>query len=89
MAAAAVMSTGIAGGLESCHRDVLNFLQILRWRVASVEVKRWTAEGLLDAVRSWETVTSDLESLAEEIAKFITSGKFGTGAIVLVRREAL
>ena len=87
MAAAAMMSTGLASDLESCRRDVLNFLQMLRWRIASVEVKRWTAEGLLHAMRSWETVTGDLESLADEIAQFIAGSEIEAGAVVLVRRE--
>ncbi|MGA7763537.1 MAG: hypothetical protein WCA59_17465 [Candidatus Binataceae bacterium] len=81
------MSTGLTNDLESCHRDVLNFLRMPRWRIASVEVKRWTAEGLLHAVRKWETVTCDLDELAHEIAQFITGGEVETGAIVLVRPE--
>jgi hypothetical protein len=87
MAAAAMMSTGLATDLESCRGDVLNFLQALRWRIASVQVKRWTAEGLLHAVRNWETVTSDLETLTDEIAQFIAGSEIATGAVLLVRHE--
>jgi hypothetical protein len=88
MAAAAVMSTGLARDLESCRRDVLNFLQMLSWHIASVEVRRWTVEGLLHAVRKWGTVTSDIESLAEKIAQFVTGSEIAAGAIVVVQREA-
>src|ERR1700752_611047 len=100
MAAAAVMSTGVGGDLESCRTEVLSFLRMLSWRIASVEVKRWTAEGRLHAVRrwekvtndleglrKWEKVTSDLESLTEEIAEFIAGSEIRTGATVLVRRK--
>ena len=88
MAAAAVMSTGLTRDLESCRRDVLNFLRLLRWRIASVEVRRLTADGILHAVRKWETVADDLETLAQEIAQFSTGGEVETGAIVLVRKAS-
>jgi hypothetical protein len=88
MAADAMMSIGFCSDLESCRRDVANFLQWVRWRIASVEVRRLTAGGLLYAVRKWEAVTGDLETLAHEIAQFSTGGEVETGAIVLVRREA-
>ena len=88
MAAHAMMSTGFPTDLEACRRDVANFLQWMRWRIASVEVRRLTADGMLHAVRKWEVVTEDLESLAEEIAKFAAGSDLETGAIVLVRREA-
>ena len=83
-----MMSTGLASDLGSCRRDVENFFQVLRWRIASVEVKRWTAEGMVLAVRKWEAVAGDLDTLSHEIAQFITGGEIKTGAIVLVRREA-
>jgi hypothetical protein len=53
MAAVAVFSTGLANDveLESCRRDVLNFLLMLSWHIASVEVERWRIEGLLHAAR--------------------------------------
>jgi hypothetical protein len=86
MGAAAVLSTGSAADLDSCRQDVLNFLRTLSWRVASVEVERWRSEGLLHAVRRWETVTTDLEGLAQEIAQFVIENRrVKTGAIVLVR----
>ncbi len=88
MAATAIMSTGVVNDLESCRHDVLNFLQILCWQIASVEVKRWTVEGMLQAVRRWESVASDLENLAEEIAHFIAKSEVEARAVVLVRREA-
>jgi hypothetical protein len=81
------MSTGITSDLESCRRDVLNFLQMLRWRIASVEVKRWTADGMVLAVRRWQSeVSADLDELAHEIAWFITVSEVEAGATVLVRR---
>jgi hypothetical protein len=43
-------------------------------------------EVLLYAVRKRETVTTDLESLAQEIAQFITGSEVEAGATVLVRR---
>jgi hypothetical protein len=58
----------------------------VRWRIASVEVRRLTADGLLHAVRKWEAITGDLETLAREIAQFSTGGEVETGAIVLVRK---
>jgi len=88
VAAHAMMSTGFPTDLEACRRDVANFLHWMRWRIASVEVRRLTADGMLHAVRKWEVVTEDLESLAEEIAKFAAGSDLETGAIVLVRREA-
>jgi hypothetical protein len=87
MPAVAVLSTGPASDSESCRTDVLNFLQMLPSRLASVEVKRWSFGGLHHAVRKWETVTTDLESLAQEIAQFITGGEVEAGATVLVRRS--
>ena len=87
MAAHAMMSTGFCSDMESCRRDVANFLQWVRWRVDSVEVRRLTADGLLHAVRKWEAVTVDRETLAHEIAQFSTGGEVETGAIVLVLRE--
>jgi hypothetical protein len=47
-----------------------------------------TADGMLHAVRKWEAVTDDLETLAQEIAQLATGGEVETGAVVLVRREA-
>ena len=88
MAAQAMMSTGFCSDLESWSRDVANFFQWVRWRIASVEVRRLTADRVASAVRKWKAVTGDLETLAHEIAQFSTGGKVETGAIVLVRREA-
>jgi hypothetical protein len=88
MAADAMMSTGFGIDPESCRRDVANFLQWVRWRIASVEVRRLTADGVLHAVRNWEAAAGDLKTLAHEIAQFITGGEVETGAILLVRREA-
>jgi hypothetical protein len=85
MAAVAVFSTGFAGDLESCRRDVLDFLLMLSWHIASVEVERWKIEGLLHAVRRWESVTPDLEGLAKEIAHFIVGNEAIKTATVLVR----
>ena len=89
MAAHATMSTGFCSDLESCRRDVANFLlQWVRRRISAVEVRRLTSDGLLHDVRKWEAAaTGDLETLAHEIAQFATGGE-ETGAIVLVRREA-
>jgi hypothetical protein len=88
MEAVAMMSTGFCSDFESCRRDVANFLlQWVRRRISSVEVRRLTSDGLLHAVRKWEAaVTGDLESLAEEIAKFAAGSELETGAIVLVRK---
>lgn len=85
MAAVAVFSTGLASDLESCRREVLNFLLVLSWHIASVEVERWRSEGLLHAVHKWETVTTDLEGLAREIAQFIVGNEAVKTATVLVR----
>jgi hypothetical protein len=85
MAAAAILSTGLAGDLDSCRKDVLNFLRMVSWHIASVEVKRWRIEGLRHAVHKWETVPSDLESLAKEIAQFIVGSETVKTATILVR----
>jgi hypothetical protein len=84
MAAAAVFSTGLSNDFDSCRRDVLNFLHMLSWHIASVEVERWKIEGLLHAVRKWETV-GDLDGLAQEIAQFIIENDGVKTATVLVR----
>ena len=89
MAAAATMSTGLTSDLESCRDDVLNFLRRLRWRIAAVEVKRWTAGGFLHEVRKWESVIEkDLMELAHEIAQFVTEGGAMMGGTVLIHRGA-
>jgi hypothetical protein len=85
MAAAAILSTGFASDLDSCRRDVLNFLSMLSWHIASVEVERWRSEGLLHAVRRWEAATNDLEALAQEVAQFIIGTEQVRTATVLVR----
>ena len=87
MAAAAVLSTGVTKDLDSCRRDVLAFLQMLRWRVMSVEVRLWTAFGLPHGAREWEADGADYETLAESVARFITGSGVETGAIVLARRS--
>jgi hypothetical protein len=88
MAAAATMSTGLTSDLESCRDDVLNFLRRLRWRIAAVEVKRWTAGGFLHEVRKWESIEKDLVELAHEIAQFVTEGGAMMGGTVLIHRGA-
>jgi hypothetical protein len=85
MAALAVFSTGVASDLESCRRDVLNFLLMLSWHIGSVQVERWRIEGLVHAVHKWEMVTTDLEGLAREIAQFIVGNEAVETATVLVR----
>ena len=85
MAAIAVFSNGRPSDLESCRTDVLNFLLMLSWHIASVEVERWRSEGLLHAVHKCETVTTDLEGLAREIAQFIVGNEAVKTATVLVR----
>jgi hypothetical protein len=43
----AVSSTGLLNGLQSCRNDdVLSFLEMLSWHIASVELKVWTSDGL-------------------------------------------
>ena len=85
MASLAVFSTGVASDLESCRRDVLNFLLMLSWHIGSVQVERWRIEGLVHAVHKWEMVTTDLEGLAREIAQFIVGNEAVETATVLVR----
>jgi hypothetical protein len=87
LAAAAVLSTGVTRDLDACRRDVLAFLQMLRWRVVSVEVRLWTAFGLPHGTREWEADGADYGTLAENVARFITGGEVETGAIVLARRS--
>jgi hypothetical protein len=85
MAAAAILSTGFASDLDTCRRDVLSFLSILSWHIASVEVERWRSEGPFHAVRRWEPATTDLEGLAQEVAQFIIGTDQVRTATVLVR----
>jgi hypothetical protein len=87
VAAAAVLSTGVTKDLDSCRRDVLAFLRMLRWRVISVEVRLWTDLGLRAGTREWGADGVDYETLAEGVARFITGGEAETGAIVLARRS--
>ena len=87
MAAAAALSTGVTRDLDSCRRDILAFLLMLRWRVVSVEVRLWTAFGLPRGTREWAADGADYETLAESVARFITGSEVETGAIVLARRS--
>jgi hypothetical protein len=87
VAAAAVLSTGVTKDLDSCRRDVLAFLRMLRWRVISVEVRLWSDLGLRAGTREWGADGVDYETLAEGVARFITGGEAETGAIVLARRS--
>jgi len=74
MAAAAVLSTGLLNGLQSCRNDdVLSFLEMLSWHIASVEVKVWTSDGLPWGFWKWKKDTTDFWNLAEEIVRFIFS----------------
>jgi hypothetical protein len=85
LAAAAALSTGVTKDLDSCRKDVLAFLRMLRWRVMSVEVKLWTAFGAPHGTRKWEADGADYETLAESVARFITGSELETGAIVIAR----
>ena len=87
MGAAAVLSTGLASDLDSCRTDVLNFLRVLSWHIASVEVERRRIEGWLHAVRKWETI-GDLDGLAQEIAQFIIGDDIVETATVLVQSRS-
>jgi hypothetical protein len=87
LAGAAALSTGVTKDLDSCRKDILAFLQMLRWRVVSVEVKLWTAFGLPHGTRAWEADGTDYETLAESVAQFITGSGVETGAIVIARRS--
>jgi hypothetical protein len=87
LAAAAALSTGVTKDLDSCRKDVLAFLRMLRWRVMSVEVKLWTAFGSPHGTRKWEADGADYETLAESVAQFITGSELETGAIVIARRS--
>lgn len=84
---AAVLSTGVAKELDSCRKDILAFLRMLRWRVAALQVKVWTVLGLLYGERSWTCDGSDYETLAESVARFITESDVETCAIVLAHRS--
>jgi hypothetical protein len=84
MAAVAVLSTGPVTDLDACRDDVRDFLGVLSWSIAAVEVRLWTSDGLPLGFRKWEPDTTDLWKLAEEIAHFITDGVVG-GATVLLR----
>jgi hypothetical protein len=72
MAAGAVLSSDPSNGSDSCRNDVLAFLEALSWHIAAVEVKLWAPYGLPLGFRKWEPETTDIWSLAEEIAHFIT-----------------
>jgi hypothetical protein len=87
LAGAAALSTGVTTDLDSCRKDVLAFLQMLRWRVVSVEVKLWTAFGLPHGTREWEVEGADYENLAQSVAQFITENGVETGAIVIARKS--
>src|ERR1700746_1022396 len=67
LAGAAALSTGVTKDLDSCRKDILAFLQMLRWRVVSVEVKLWTAFGLPHGTRAWETDGTDYETFARRV----------------------
>ncbi len=53
----------------------------------SVEVKLWTVFGLPHGTREWEADGDDYETLAENVARFITGTEVETGAIVIARRS--
>jgi hypothetical protein len=60
---------------------------MLPWYVTSVEVNLWTALGLPHGSRRWEMDGADFESIAHEVAQFITDGEVATGGTVLARRS--
>lgn len=85
MAGAAVLSTGPTTDLDSCREDVLNFLQLLHWRIRAIEVKVWTSTGLSSGRREWNVEGSEIETMAGMVAQFIADLGVGTRGIVLVR----
>jgi len=81
------LSTGLARDLNSCRQSVLDFLQMLSWRVNSVEVRLWTALGAPHGVCEWETEGTDYETLADRVAQFIMGSDVEVSATVLARRS--
>jgi hypothetical protein len=86
MAAAATLSTGPSRDFESSRADILAFLQALPWRIATVEVRLWTAAGLPHGSRRWvPDEATDFGKLADELAQFVAAD--GVSATIHVRER--
>jgi hypothetical protein len=81
------LSTGLTRDRDLCRKTVLDFMQVLSWRVNSVEVRLWTALGAPHGVCEWQTDGTDYETLADRVAQFVTGSDVAVSAIVLARRS--
>lgn len=84
MQRAAVLSLGTARDLSVCRKDMEDFLNMIPWQVARLEVKLWTSSGPPLVTRKWE-VQGNHEELLAEAARFITDDPFQIGATLLAR----